>query len=258
MWSLAPLIGLPLLALLAGWYKFQAWRWDLLALGLGLALLVWLFGRAVARLAPEQAPALVWGSLLGGAAWGLLLALLTPFSGLTWVLVAPFHHEAMFVALALMGVASLLRGPWAGRWPRAGGGQQSLPKAWRLLIFLGLGGLLLLAALHVGLQAALLEAGGQAAPGGLKGLAKSPAAVLWLLGLGGLGLAAVLARWPGRALTQWLPALGFGLLWARVGLSVASAMEPVQRAFSAEILQLLFLAAATWLGLCLTKAQRPA
>ncbi|MBI4800573.1 MAG: hypothetical protein HY794_17935, partial [Desulfarculus sp.] len=145
-----------------------------------------------------------------------------------------------------------------GRWPRAGGGQQFLPRAWRLLIFLGLGGLLLLAALHVGLQASLLEAGGQAAPGGLKGLAKSPVAVLWLLGLGAFSLAAVLALWPGHALTQWLPALGFGLLWARVGLSAVSAMEPVQRAFSAEILQLLLLAAATWLGLRLVKGQRPA
>lgn len=258
MGSLALLIGLPLLAALAGWYKFQAWRWDLPTLGLGLVLLVWLFERALTRLAPEHAPALVWGSLLGGAAWGLLLALLTPFSGLTWVLVAPFHHEALFVALGLMGTACLLRGPWAGRWPRYHAGQASLPRAWRLLIFLGLCGILTLAALYVGLQASLLEAGGQAAPGGLKGLAKSPVAVLWLLGLGGLSLAALLARWPGRALTQWLPGLGFGLLWARVGLSVVSAMEPVQRAFSAEILQLLFLAAATWLGLRLTRAQRPA
>lgn len=253
MASLALIVGLPLLALLAGWYKFQAWRWELPALGLGLALLVWLFERAVARLAPAHAPALVWGSLLGGAAWGLLLTLLSPFSGLTWVLVAPFHHEALFVALALMGAASLLRGPWAGRWPRPTG-EQSLPRAWRLLAFLGLCGLVLLAALHVGLHASLLEDPGQAAPGGLKGLAKSPTAVLWLLGLGAFGLAALLALQPGRALTQWLPGLCFGLLWARLGIGALSAMEPVQRAFSAEILQLLYLAAAAWLGLRLARA----
>jgi len=256
MWNLALILGLPLLASLAGWYKFAAWRWDLMGLGFLLALLVWLFERLQARLAPGMAPALVWGSLLGGAAWGLLLALLTPFSGLTWVLVAPFHHEALFLGLSLIGVAGLTRGPWAGRWPRPGR-DESLPGAGRLLVFLGLCALMLLAGLHLGLAASLLEAGRQAGPGGVKGLAKSPLAVLWLLGLAGLILAGLAARWPRRALLVWLPGLSFGLLWARLGLSVLSAMEPVQRAFSSEILQLLFLAAACWLGISLLSNQRP-
>ena len=250
MGSLALLGGLPLLALLAGWYKFQAWRWDLGVLGLLLALAVWLGRRALLRLAPELAPALVWGSLLGGAAWGLLLALLAPFSGLTWLLVAPFHQEALFVILCLWATAALLRGPWAGRWPRPGQGQ-TLPRAGRLLVLLGMSALLMLALLYLGLQASLMEAGPPPAQGGLKALAKSPVAVLWLLSLGGLGGLAALLGWPRRVLTQWLPGLGFGLLWARVGQSALSAMEPVQRAFSPEILELLLLLAACWLGLAL-------
>lgn len=256
MRDLAFLVGLPLMAGLAGWYKFQSWRWPLVLLGLSLALAAWVFRRLVGRLAPALAPALVWGSLLGGAAWGLLQALMSPFTGLTWVLVAPFHHEALFLGLSLMGVAGLVRGPWAGRWPRLGA-QTVLPGAGRLLVFLGLCVLLLLAALHLGLAASLLEAGAQGGPGGLKGLLKSPLALLWLLGLAGLGLAGLAARWPGRVLLVWLPGLGWGLMWARVGLGVLSAMEPVQQAFSAEILQLLFLAAAAWLGLCLLGGPAP-
>jgi hypothetical protein len=251
------IVGLAGLAGLAGWYKFGAWRWDLVFLGLGLGLAAWLCRHLTARLAPALAPALVWGSLLGGAAWQLLLALLTPFSGLTWVLVAPFHQEALFLSLSLLGVAGLIRGPLSGRWPRPGLAAAALPGSGRLLIFLGLCVLLLLAALHLGLAASLLETGRQAGPAGLKGLAKSPLAMLWLLGLLGLALAAAAARWPGRVLLVWLPGLGFGLLWARVGLSVLSAMEPVQRAFSSEILQLLLLAAACWLGLSLLGGQPP-
>jgi hypothetical protein len=257
MRDLAFLVGLPLLAGLAGWYKFQTPRWDLLLLGLGLALLAWLFARLTARLAPALAPALVWGSLLGGAAQALLLALMAPFTGLTWVLVAPFHQEALFLALSLWGVAGLLRGPWAGRWPRPAAGPDGLPGSGRLLVFLGLCVVALLAALHLGLAASLLEAGSQGGPGGLKGLARNPLLVLWLLGLSSLALAGLAARWPRRALLVWLPGLGFGLLWARVGLSVLSAMEPVQRAFSSEILQVILLAAAVWLGLRLLAGAPP-
>ncbi|CAO0820768.1 hypothetical protein DFAR_1870010 [Desulfarculales bacterium] len=75
-----------------------------------LALAVWLSKRLAARLAPRLTPTLVWGSLLGGTAWGLLLTLLTPVSGLTWVLVAPFHHQALFLSFYLLGVASLACG----------------------------------------------------------------------------------------------------------------------------------------------------
>ncbi|MFH1036111.1 MAG: hypothetical protein V1806_16540 [Pseudomonadota bacterium] len=254
MASLSILVGLPALAGLAGWYKFQAWRWELVLLGFSLALAAWLWARLVARLAPALAPALVWGSLLGGGAWAVLLALLAPFTGLTWVLVPPFHQQALFLAFSLVAVAVLTRGPWAGRWPRPAEAPAAPLGSGRLLICLGLAALLMLAALHLGLAASLLEVAGQSG-GGLKGLAKSPLSVLWLLGLAGLGLAGLTALWPGRVLLSWLPGLGFGLLWARLGLAVLSAMEPVQRAFSPEILQLLCLAAATWLGLRLLAGQ---
>lgn len=71
------------------------------------------------------------------------------------------------------------------------------------------------------------------------------------LGSGGAGSGGWAALRPGRLLLVWLPGLAWGLLWARLGLSALNAMEPVQRAFSAEVLQLLMLAAACWLGLSL-------
>ncbi|CAO0823111.1 membrane hypothetical protein [Desulfarculales bacterium] len=132
-----------------------------------------------------------------------------------------------------------MRGPWGGHWPCLHAEDSTLPGAARLLVFLSLCALGLLAALHMYLTASQMEAGRQADPGGLKGLAKSLPVVLWLLGLAGLA-----ALRPRQVLLVWLSGLGYGLLWARLGLSILSAMEPVQQAFSAEKLQLASLAAA--------------
>lgn len=255
---LAPPLGLGALALLAGWYKFGGLRPALALLGGLLGLLVWGFRGLGSWLAPGLGPALVWGSLLGGAAQAALLTLLRPFTGLTWVLLPPYHHQVIFVLLALLGALALLKGPWAGRWPRAREGQ-ALPGGGRLLLLAGGAGLLVVLALALGLEASL-GPGGLAGPGvlgGIKGLAKNPRAVLWGLALaGGLGLG--LAAWrPGRLLTVWLPGLGFGLLWARLGLETVAAMEPVLHLFSGEVLQLLFLTAATWLGLGLAAQEGP-
>lgn len=252
IWCMAGLLGLPLLGLASGLYKGGAALAGLglgLGLALGMGIMVWAAGRA----AGSQAPALVWGSLLGYLAGQALLSLLAPFPGLTWMLAAPYHHDAIRLACMLAATALLLAGPLAGRWPHCAGWRGALPGpgARGLLLALFLGGLLLLA---MGVTA---SGGAAASAGGLKGLLKNPK--LLLLGLGGAGLALAwaAASWPGPVLGAVLPALGFALVWSGWCLRSLSAMGPLLDFFRPETLQALLLAAFFWAGLGLARTLPP-
>ncbi len=245
MWW-AALTALPALALLAGWQKFGVLRPGLLTLGAAAAAAACGLRLVQRLLAPGLGPAFLWGSLAGGAAQAALMALLVPFSGLTWMLVAPFHLDAVFVGLAACASAALLRGPLAGRWPRGGPGRQP-DGAGRGLALLLAWSALALAALAVGLAALTLDAPTPAAAG-LKGLVKSPGLLHWALALAGLGAAAATFWRPGFMLLVFWPGAGFGLLWGGWVVRLMSAMEPLQAAMGPEVLQALALASCLWLG----------
>ena len=251
--GLAFCLGMICLGLAMGLYRFAAWHWGLAGLGLGLGLGALALEALCRLVSPTLTPALVWGSLLGGAAWALFMALLAPFSGLTWMLVPPFHYLAIMVVFCLAGVAMLVQGPWAGRWPTRPAAGSRMPGAGRLLALVFFLGLAALAALALGLKALYLDAPVTGAAG-IKGLLKRPGLVLALLGLGGMTLAGLAAWRPGLAMTRVLPGLGFGLLWAGWAVGMVSAMAPVQQVFSSEALQALFLGAGLWLGIRLTRA----
>ena len=240
IWWLWLAAGPPGLGLAAGVYRGGGLNWEPALVGLLLSLACALFELARGFWSPGSGPRLLGATLLGYLAWLLLKLLLEHFSGLTWMLLAPFHHAALLVICVILAALVLPgRADWSFYKPPVLPGRLG----WLLLV----AGVALLAGLAVGLKAVTL---GQAADtaAGLKGIIKNPALLLVLLGLGGAGLG-LLARWRPLWLLRLAMALGFGLIWAGMGLDMVSAMAPLMERLGSEIIQLLFLSAACGLGL---------
>jgi hypothetical protein len=241
-------ICLPAIGLAAGFYRFGSLSWEPLGLGVFLALLLAGFDILRLRLAPDSGGRLLWGSLAGGAAWIFISAMLAPFSGLTWMLVAPYHHTAILLVCMLLATVLMPK-----NWPP----EQPIKSTagWRLLLLLGLGGVMILAGLAMGIKALSLDS---AAPQvqGIKGLIKNPSLLLLCFGLAGCGLCGLARMRPAWLIFKLIPVLAYGLLWAGVGLDISSAMTPLVESVSVEVLQLMFLLSAFSLGLRLSLPAR--
>ncbi len=249
IWWAWLLLGLPGLGLAAGIYRFGSLNWASASLGVFLTLMLGIFDLARMRLAPDSGPRLLWGSLAGAAAWTFFRAMLEPFSGLTWMLVAPFHQAAMLLICMLLATLLIPRD-----WPPA---QALKPKTgWRLMLLLGLGGLMIMAGLAMGIKALTLD-GAADPPPGIKGLIKNPSLLLVCFGLAGCGLCGLARYRPAWLVFNLIPVAAYGLAWAGVGLDLVSAMHPLIETVSREVMQFMFLMAALSMGLRLSLIKRP-